>query len=81
MLLKVPHDDKIISFIFLSLSLQDSDTGGFSDRTGNLPDIFHTLFGLAALSLLGYDKLGKINPTLCMPQQVMDRLNMKLQVL
>lgn len=56
--------------------LQDCDTGGFSDRTGNMPDIFHTLFGLGALSLLGcYDNLKKINPTFCMPQYILDRLH------
>lgn len=63
------------------LSCQDSETGGFSDRTGNMPDIFHTLFGLGALSLLGsYEKLKKINPTFCMPQYIMDRLNIHPQI-
>lgn len=63
------------------LSCQDADTGGFSDRTGNLPDIFHTLFGIGALSLLGYKDLKPINPTLCMPQYIVDRLNIKPQAL
>lgn len=63
-------------YITIYNPLQDSDTGGFSDRTGNMPDIFHTLFGLGALSLLGrYDHLKKINPTFCMPQYILDRLN------
>lgn len=54
--------DQLEQFI---LSCQDNETGGFSDRTGNLPDIFHTLFGLAALSLLKADnRLKPINATL-----------------
>lgn len=47
----------------------DSDcagAGGFADRPGDLPDIFHTLFGLAGLSLLGYPSLGKVCPIYCM---------------
>lgn len=71
--------DKLEQFI---LSCQDTETGGFSDRTGNLPDIFHTLFGLGALSLLKADKrLKPINATLCMPQSVIDRLGIKPQIL
>ncbi|KAL1380452.1 hypothetical protein pipiens_014186 [Culex pipiens pipiens] len=62
--------EKLERFI---LSCQDGETGGFSDRTGNMPDIFHTLFGLGALSLLGDDRLRKVNPTFCMPQYVIDR--------
>lgn len=66
--------EKLEKFI---LSCQDAETGGFSDRTGNMPDIFHTLFGLGALSLLGDDRLRKVNPTFCMPQYVIDRCNVK----
>ncbi|KAH9628646.1 hypothetical protein HF086_007851 [Spodoptera exigua] len=35
------------------MACQDPDTGGFSDRPGDITDPFHTLFGLAGLSLLG----------------------------
>lgn len=63
------------------LSCQDNETGGFSDRTGNMPDIFHTLFGVGALSLLGYKNLKAINPVFCMPQYVIDRLKLKPQIL
>lgn len=71
-------------FAVMSISIfafQDNETGGFSDRTGNLPDIFHTLFGLAALSLLSHDNLKPVNPTYCMPQYVIDRLELKPQLL
>ncbi|KAL7738754.1 hypothetical protein ACLKA6_010400 [Drosophila palustris] len=68
--------EKLQQFI---LSCQDTETGGFSDRTGNMPDIFHTLFGIGGLSLLGHSGLKAINPTLCMPQYIIDRLNIKPQ--
>ncbi|EDW12216.1 geranylgeranyl transferase type-2 subunit beta [Drosophila mojavensis] len=70
--------EKLQQFI---LSCQDTETGGFSDRTGNMPDIFHTLFGIGGLSLLGHPGLKAINPTLCMPQYIIDRLGIQPQVL
>lgn len=87
---------------------QDTETGGISDRPGNYPDPFHTLFGLAGLSLLSrlhakstsegdgksengsegsgalisaYKALREINPVLCMPQYVIDRLSIRVQLL
>ncbi|CAN0534250.1 unnamed protein product, partial [Ectocarpus sp. 8 AP-2014] len=36
------------------LRCQDSEDGGIAERPGNLADIFHTFFGIAGLSLLGY---------------------------
>lgn len=70
--------EKLKDFI---LSCQDTETGGFADRTGNMPDIFHTLFGIGALSMLGNKNLKEINPTFCMPQYVIDRLKVKPQIL
>jgi len=43
--------DKLAGFI---LQAQDADEGGISDRPGNMPDIFHTFFGISGLLLLGY---------------------------
>lgn len=63
------------------LACQDVETGGFADRPGDIADPFHTLFGLAGLSLMGYKDLKKVNPTYCMPQHVIDRLNLKPQIL
>lgn len=60
---------------------QDTETGGFSDRPDDLPDPFHTLFGIAALSLLGNEQLVKVNPTYCMPQYIIDKLNLRPQML
>lgn len=34
------------------LECQDAQDGGVSDRPGNQHDVFHTFFGIAALSLL-----------------------------
>ncbi|XP_054164255.1 geranylgeranyl transferase type-2 subunit beta-like [Oppia nitens] len=42
---------KLLRFI---LATQDDETGGFSDRPGNMVDPFHTVFGLAGLSLLSH---------------------------
>lgn len=60
---------------------QDSDTGGFSDRPGDITDPFHTLFGLAGLSLLGNTSIKLVNPTYCMPQETIDRLKLEPQIL
>ncbi|XP_013143093.1 PREDICTED: geranylgeranyl transferase type-2 subunit beta [Papilio polytes] len=63
------------------LACQDSETGGFSDRPGNITDPFHTLFGLAGLSLLGNTSIKPVNPTYCMPQETIDRLKLEPQIL
>jgi geranylgeranyl transferase type-2 subunit beta len=68
------------------LSCQDVTTGGFADRPGDIVDPFHTLFGLGALSMLGYEgektvKLKAINPVFCMSQDVIDRLGIEVQML
>ena len=54
---------------------QDAEDGGFADRPGDCVDPFHTLFGLAGLSLLGQsDLLEKVNPVFCMPESVISKL-------
>lgn len=40
---------KLVSFI---LACQDEEQGGFSDRPGNWTDPYHTMFGVASLSLI-----------------------------
>jgi geranylgeranyl transferase type-2 subunit beta len=42
---------RLVQFI---LDCQDPDNGGLADRPGNVPDVFHTYFGIAGLSLLEY---------------------------
>ncbi|KAI1287304.1 Geranylgeranyl transferase type-2 subunit beta [Halotydeus destructor] len=94
--------EKLLKFI---LACQDEESGGFSDRPGNLVDPFHTCFGLTGISLLAhesrqsgqreagenssspssFDQLIKsikaINPVFCMPQDVIDKTNVKIQFL
>lgn len=63
------------------LACQDTENGGFSDRPGDMTDPFHTLFGLAGLSLLGNTQIKPINPTYCMPQETIIRLKLEPQLL
>ena len=75
------HDDRdTLHFLFcVRLYLQG---GGISDRPGDMCDPFHTLFGIAGVSLLGADpRLQEVNPVLCMPESVVQRTGLKLQVL
>lgn len=41
---------------------QDFEGGGISDRPGDMVDVFHTLFGVAGLSLLGFPGLVEVDP-------------------
>lgn len=59
--------DALISFI---LSSQDPETGGLSDRPGDMVDVWHTCFGLAGLSLLQYPGMVPVNPVYCMPEAI-----------
>lgn len=63
------------------LACQDTETGGFSDRPGDMPDPFHTLFGIGALSLINHEGIKHINPCYCMPQEIISRLGLKTQIL
>lgn len=68
--------ERLIEFI---MACQDEEQGGFSDRPGNWVDPYHTMFGIASLSLLasvqgsaGLDGLIKsIDPVLCMPRETL----------
>ncbi|KZC07223.1 Geranylgeranyl transferase type-2 subunit beta, partial [Dufourea novaeangliae] len=69
------NKEQLVKFV---LSCQDTESGGFSDRPGDVADPFHTLFGLTALSLLNTDyPLKRINPTFCMPEYVIQRLQVQ----
>ena len=66
------------------LASQDDETGGISDRPLDYPDPFHTLFGIAGISLLSSitkedPQLKKVNPVFCMPEYVIERRNIKIQ--
>jgi geranylgeranyl transferase type-2 subunit beta len=41
---------------------QDPELGGIADRPGDMVDVFHTVFGLAGLSLLKYPGLKEVDP-------------------
>ncbi|KAL4063915.1 terpenoid cyclases/protein prenyltransferase alpha-alpha toroid [Scleroderma yunnanense] len=61
--------DKLIAFI---LSAQDPELGGIADRSGDMADVFHTQFGIAGLSLLGYPGLVDLDPVYCMPASIIE---------
>ncbi|KAI8622056.1 terpenoid cyclases/protein prenyltransferase alpha-alpha toroid [Chytriomyces sp. MP71] len=67
------NKDKLVDFI---LNAQDTETGGIADRPGDVADVFHTLFGVAGLSLLGYPGLDAVDPRYCMPVKVLQRLGL-----
>lgn len=70
--------EKLVEFI---LATQDEETGGFSDRPGNIVDPFHTVFGLAGLSLLGFENIKRVNPVFCLPEDHVERLRISCQIL
>lgn len=55
-------------------SYQDPDAGGIADRPDNVSDVYHTFFGCAGLSLLGFPRLQAIDPVYAMPVDVVRRL-------
>ncbi|VDL79450.1 unnamed protein product [Nippostrongylus brasiliensis] len=55
----------MVKFIY---ACQDDETGGFADRPSDCPDPFHTVFGLAGLSLLGEKSLCPVDAVFCMPK-------------
>ncbi|KAJ7095203.1 rab geranylgeranyltransferase [Mycena belliarum] len=65
---------KLTSFI---LSAQDPEKGGIADRPGDMPDVFHTHFGIAGLSILGYPGLVDLDPVYCMPAKIIEKKGLK----
>lgn len=63
--------EALVGFILRS---QDEERGGIADRPGDMVDVFHTVFGIAGLSLLGYDGLEEVDPVYCMPRSVTRRV-------
>uniref|UniRef100_A0A914CU48 Geranylgeranyl transferase type-2 subunit beta n=1 Tax=Acrobeloides nanus TaxID=290746 RepID=A0A914CU48_9BILA len=62
--------DSMIKFI---LACQDDEMGGFADRPGDMPDPFHTVFGLSGLSLLKFEGLEPVDPVFCMTKKAVGR--------
>lgn len=52
--------------------MQDEVKGGISDRADDECDVYHTFFGIAGLSLLGYPGLEQIDPVYALPVSVVD---------
>jgi len=44
-------------------------------------DPFHTLFGLAGLSLLGDKEIKPVNPVFCMPEDVIRKAGINIECL
>ncbi|OJA20093.1 hypothetical protein AZE42_07714 [Rhizopogon vesiculosus] len=65
---------KLEAFI---LSAQETESGGIADRPGDVPDVFHTLFGIAGLSLLGYPALMDLDPVYCMPASIVENVGLR----
>lgn len=63
--------DSLIAFI---LRCQDTEGGGISDRPGDMVDVWHTLFGITGLSLLGYDGLELVDEVYCLPKSTIARV-------
>ena len=53
---------------------QDEEGGGISDRPEDMVDVYHTFFGVAGLSLMGYPGLKAIDPVLALPVEVVARV-------
>ncbi|KAI0065122.1 rab geranylgeranyltransferase [Artomyces pyxidatus] len=66
--------EKLTKFI---LSAQDPEGGGIADRPGDMVDVFHTIFGVAGLSLTGYPGLDDIDPVYCMPASVIEKKGLR----
>ncbi|ORX71601.1 terpenoid cyclases/Protein prenyltransferase [Linderina pennispora] len=62
------------------LSAQDPDNGGIADRPGDVADVYHTCFGIAGLSLIGFQGYGleDVDPVYCMPVKVIERMGLRL---
>jgi len=62
---------KLAAFI---LKCQDMDKGGIADRPGDMVDVFHTVFGIAGLSLIGWQGLEEVDPVYCMPKAITKKI-------
>ncbi|KAL9103876.1 MAG: hypothetical protein Q9163_001113 [Psora crenata] len=65
------NGEKLSQFI---LRCQDPAKGGIADRPGDMVDVFHTVFGLTGLSLLGFPGLEPVDAVYCMPKAVTERV-------
>ncbi|CAE8689940.1 unnamed protein product [Polarella glacialis] len=66
-------NNKLAEFI---RACQDEEDGGIADRPGDVPDVFHTFFGLAGLSLMRRADLAPIHPVYALPCEVIRRMKL-----
>ncbi|KAJ1827155.1 Rab geranylgeranyltransferase, partial [Coemansia sp. RSA 2599] len=68
--------ERLCGFI---LSAQDPVAGGIADRPGDMADVYHTCFGIAGLSLAGFEgfDLEQVDPVYCMPVSVVERAGLR----
>lgn len=62
---------KLASFI---RAAQDEEDGGIADRPGDVPDVFHSFFGLAGLSLMREEDLAPIHPVYALPTEIVQKM-------
>ena len=55
------------------LRCQDTETGGIADRPGNEVDVFHTFFGLTALSMMEHYDMLKIDHVYAIPVETIKK--------
>lgn len=55
-------DRKTEGCVGINCATKDPELGGLADSPGNMVDVFHTVFGLAGLSLLRYPGLVEVDP-------------------
>jgi len=63
--------DSLVAFI---LSCQDLQGGGIADRPGDMVDVWHTVFSITGLSLLGYPGLQPVDAVYCLPKSTVERV-------
>jgi geranylgeranyl transferase type-1 subunit beta len=63
--------DRLRKFLF---STQDLRRGGFAKYNDADPDILHTYFGIAALSIFGEPDIATIYPALNLPMTAFEHL-------
>ena len=59
--------------------MQDEEDGGISDRPEDLVDVYHTFFGVAGLSLMGYPGLEAVDPTYALPKATVEKIKQRQQ--
>lgn len=68
------------SFVFIAVWTLDAwahyEQGGISDRPNDEPDVYHTFFGVAGLSLMGFPGLKAVDPVYALPTEVVQRLGL-----